>query len=76
MYPEQNIEGTSLQEAQTKLEHDLSLRPVKLSHGGRITEVQTIFKETMKDLVKMFEMFRIDIKTTPEEDSHHKNYRN
>jgi len=39
---------------------------MELSYEGRITEVERIFKEIMKDPGKMFEMFRIDIKRTCE----------
>ena len=66
MYPEQNIEETSSLGTRTEQEDDLTLHPMELSYEGRITEVERIFKETMKDPGKMFEMFRIDIKATCE----------
>ena len=62
MYPEQNNEETSLTEMAPHEANELSLHPMDLSYEGRITEVEEVFKEIMKDPGRMFDMFRIDIK--------------
>jgi len=66
MYPEQDLEGTDLAETRSDAESDAGMHPMELSYEGRITEVEEVFKEIMKDPGRMFDMFRIDMKRTCE----------
>ena len=61
MYPE-NSEEKNLVEMQPDREQDLDLQGMELSYNGRISEVEELFKEIMKEPGKMFDVFRIDIK--------------
>jgi putative transposase len=61
MYPE-NSEEKKLVEMQPDREQDLDLEAMELSYNGRISEVEGLFKEIMKEPGKMFDLFRIDIK--------------
>ena len=61
MYPE-NSEEKNLVETQPDGEGNLELQAMELSYNGRISEVEELFKEIMKDPGRMFDMFRIDIK--------------
>ena len=61
MYPE-NDEEKNLVEMQPEGEHDLDPQAMELSYNGRISEVEKLFKEIMKEPGRMFDMFRIDIK--------------
>jgi putative transposase len=67
MYPENNGEKNLVE---TRRDDESNLDPsegsrgqaMELSYNGRISEVEELFKEIMKEPGRMFDMFRIDIK--------------
>ena len=76
MYPE-NSEEKNLVETQPEGEGNLDLsegscgQAMELSYNGRISEVEGLFKEIMREPGKMFDVFRIDIKRACEKAVEH-----